>query len=342
MPVGEELEWILGVVSPRLAHDHRYWICLEAEGQCIGGLIWGAMPGEAQRLGTQVQELSAIACGWGLALRTAQIREEARNLSEQLAEANRRLQSAQNEILRSRTLTTVGEMAAGAAHEMNNPLAVISGRSQLLESQLTDAKLKGSARLIYEQSHRLTDIITDLMDFARPVPPKLVESDLKDLLLNALADAKTHVDPADRQIDVGVHDDVPRVLVDGRQIMGALVEIIDNALYATDGLKDRTPRVGITAAYDATSRMYAVTVTDNGCGMDEEVARRAFDPFFSSRPAGRRRGMGLPKALRWVEASGGSIRLDTRPGQGTRVLMLLPAADSTPSSSVVETRRAAQ
>ncbi len=67
----------------------------------MGGVVWGAAAGEAQRLGTQAQELSAIAGGWALALRTAQIRDEARALAEQLAEANRRLQSAQNEILHS-------------------------------------------------------------------------------------------------------------------------------------------------------------------------------------------------------------------------------------------------
>jgi signal transduction histidine kinase len=69
-----------------------------------------------------------------------------------------------------------------------------------------------------------------------------------------------------------------------------------------------------------------LSVTDNGCGMDEHALKRAFDPFFSSRKAGRRRGMGLAKALRWVEASGGSIRLESRPGEGTRAVLLLPAA----------------
>ena len=76
----------------------------------------------------------AIASGWSLALRTAQIREEARTLAEQLAETNRQLQSAQSEIVRNKMIVSVCEMAAGAAYEMNNPLALISGRSQLLAS----------------------------------------------------------------------------------------------------------------------------------------------------------------------------------------------------------------
>ena len=92
---------------------------------------------------------SALAAGWSLALRTTQIREEARTLSEQLAETNRQLLAAQSELLRSRTIVTVGEMAAGAAHEMNNPLAVISGRSQLLAKILEDPKQKAAAKLVF-------------------------------------------------------------------------------------------------------------------------------------------------------------------------------------------------
>jgi signal transduction histidine kinase len=76
--------------------------------------------------------------------------------------------------------------------------------------------------------------------------------------------------------------------------------------------------------------------------MDENTLRRAFDPFFSSRTAGRRRGMGLSKALRWVEASGGSIRLESRPGQGTRSLVLLPASQPAATQARKAPRRVAQ
>src|SRR4029079_7578297 len=130
--------------------------------------------------------------------------------------------------LRSKTMITVGEMAAGAAHEMNNPLAVISGRSQLLASQLTDPKEKAAAHLIFEQSHRLTNIITELMDFAKPEPPKPAETDLADLIERALHEAKMAADPADRSIEVTLGD-VPRVIVDADQVRAALLELLDNA-----------------------------------------------------------------------------------------------------------------
>ena len=337
LPAGEELEWLLTAISPRLGGDQRFWICMEADGQCIGGIAWGNRTGESQRLAPQVQELSALSVGWGLALRTAQIREEARTLSEQLADANRRLQSAQEEIQRSKTIITVGEMAAGAAHEMNNPLAVISGRSQLLAQQLTDPRQKHAASLIAEQAHRLSEIITELMDFAKPVPPQREETELAEIVERALHEAKLLTDPADRALEVTLAD-VPTVNVDPRQVTAALIEVISNALQATDPAHGH---VTLHAAYDAYSGRVVMTVNDNGSGMDEETLKRAFDPFFSSKPAGRRRGMGLAKALRWIESSGGSIRLESREGKGTRSIILLPASQVVPTPLAASAKTAA-
>ncbi len=322
LAAGDEMEWIVSAISPRLTHEQRYWICLEADGQCIGGVVWGAPTGEAQRLSPQVQELTAIASGWSLALRTAQIREEARTLAEQLAESNRQLHNAQNEILRSKMLISIGEMAAGAAHEMNNPLAVISGRSQLLASQLEDPKLKHAANLIYEQTHRISDIITELMHYAKPVPPKPDIADFADLVDRALHTVREQTDVKDRRIEITLGD-IPPVNVDAEQITAALVEILLNAVQATDPAEGQ---IELHAAFDPYSSRVAVTVTDNGCGMDDKTLKHAFDPFFSHLKAGRRRGMGLAKALRWVESNGGSIRLESRVDHGTRVLLLLPAA----------------
>lgn len=336
LAAGDDLEWFVSMVSPRLPHDRRFWICLEADGLCIGGVVWGGQVGEAQRLAPQVQELATIANGWSLALRTAQIREEARVLSEQLADSNRRLHNAQNEILRSRTMTTVGEMAAGAAHEMNNPLAVISGRSQLLANQLTDPKFKAMAHLIHEQSHRLSAIITELMDFAKPEAPNPKQTDVAELLDRAMHEAKELDDPADRKIEVTMGD-VPLVLVDSSQVTAAITEVLDNAIHATDA---KAGQISVHAGFDQYSSRVVVTISDNGCGMDEQTAKRAFDPFFSNKPAGRRRGLGLAKALRWIEASGGSIRLESRQGQGTRSIILLPAVRAAESQPEAPARRA--
>jgi signal transduction histidine kinase len=218
---------------------------------------------------------------------------------------------------------------------MNNPLTVISGRSQLLARQLTDPKQKASAELIVEQAHRLSQIITDLMAFAKPQPADVRECHPADVLGRAVRDAKARHVPTDRVIEVTIGD-VPAVAVDEQQVAAALAEVIDNALHATaaaepkSGAADAPPaqpgRVTVHAAHDPYTSRVVVTVADDGCGMDEATSRRAFDPFYSQKTAGRRRGMGLAKALRWIEASGGSIRLESRPGAGTRAIILLPAA----------------
>ena len=233
-------------------------------------------------------------------------------------------------------MITVGEMAAGAAHEMNNPLAVISGRSQLLASQLSDPKARASAHLIHEQSHRLSAIITELMDFAKPEPPNPRQAELAEIVDRAVHEAKMHNDPADRRIEVTMGD-VPLVVIDPGQVAAALTEVIENAIHATD---EQTGVVEIHAAYDPYSSRVVLTVTDNGCGMDENTVKRAFDPFFSAKPAGRRRGLGLAKSLRWIEASGGSIRLESGAGRGTRSIILLPAV--APAGPAVSPARSAQ
>jgi signal transduction histidine kinase/HD-like signal output (HDOD) protein len=322
LPAGDNIEWLTGALSPRLAGSRRFWICLAAEGSCIGGVVWGADAGESERLAPQAQELAALGQAWSLALRMAQVREATRSLAEELAQANRRLSAAQDVFLRTRSLTTVGEMAAGAAHEMNNPLAVISGRSQLLARQLSDPKQKAAATLIYEQSDRLSGIITEMMAFAKPQPPSPRLCDVASIVSAAVARSKERAAPADRKVTVN-SEAVPQVFADSGQLSAALTEMIDNAIQATESNRGA---VAVQAAHDPWSGQIVVSVSDEGCGMDEATLKRAFDPFYSSKPAGRRRGLGLSKAMRWVEASGGSIRLESTPGRGTRATMLLPVA----------------
>ncbi len=335
----EELEWLLNIISPRLPHTRRYWVSLQADGACVGGVVWGAPTGEGERLSPQVQELNAVAHGWSLSLRTSQIRQEASELAEQLAETNRRLQSAQDKIARSTAMISVGEMAAGAAHEMNNPLAIISGRSQLLASQLSDAKLKHAAEQIFAQSHRLSEIITEMMDFAKPQAPTVAVADVAQLIERALHEAKMQTEVADRTIEITMGE-LPPVRVDAMQVTASLKEVIENAIHATD---QKSGHVQIHAAYESSGGRVVIEVSDNGCGMEEEAVKKAFDPFFSHLPAGRRRGMGLAKASRWIEAAGGSMRLESRPGQGARLTIVLPglvAAEQSGEASLEQRKTA--
>ena len=331
LEAGQELEALIAAVGPRLADAGRFWVPLVADsGSCVGGVLWGAAPGEPARLEPQFAEMHAMAHGWALAVCTAQVRESHRVLAEQLADANRRLVDAQESLAQTRAMKAVAEMAAGAAHEMNNPLAIIVGRAEMLAATLVETKLVRSATLIAEQGHKLSGIITDLMDFARPPASSVAPTVVSRLIESALIAAKGLDDPADRTVVTTVPN-VPRVGVDAALVAVALAELVGNAVQATD---PKTGKITLAAGLTAGSNHVAITVTDNGCGMDEATAKRAFDPFFSGRPAGRRRGLGLAKAQRIVEAGGGSIRLDSRPGHGTTAVVLLPVAVDVVSADV--------
>ena len=317
-PAGDAPEWVLNEVGPHLSGDGSEirFLPLHAGNQTIGGLLFAAADAETV-------SHAALIAAWSLAVRAAQVRDESRRLAEQLAESNRRLGAAREEVACHRAHAAVGEVAAGAAHEMNNPLMVISGRSQLLASSLTDPKHKAAAQQIAEQSQRLSDMITSLMDYARPRPPRLETVDLIGLVDRARAIAKRQTDPADRTVVVSIAPEVPPVSADAEQLAEALGEVLANAHQATGP----AGRIEITGRYDAYSGRVVLAVSDDGCGMAGETLAHAFDPFFSAKPAGRRRGMGLATALRKVEAGGGSLRLDADPGRGARATFLLPAAD---------------
>jgi signal transduction histidine kinase len=185
-----------------------------------------------------------------------------------------------------------------------------------------DPKLKQAALTISEQAQRLSQIITDLMEFARPSPPQVHSTDIAELLDRALQEARNLANPSTRRIELTLGE-TPPVLVDPQQVQAAFTQILHNAIQATD---ERKGQIIIHAAYDSFSSRVVVSVSDNGRGMDEDTVKHAFDPFYSSQPAGRRRGLGLAKALRWVEASGGSIRLESHLKQGSRVMVLLRSA----------------
>lgn len=319
-PAGDAPEWVLNDVGPHLKGGgiEIRFLPLRGGRETIGGLLFAATGAEVE-----MSHHPALIAAWSIAVRAAQVRDDARRLAERLAESNRRLQAAREEVAGHRAHAAVGEVAAGAAHEMNNPLMVISGRSQLLASSLTDPKHKAAAQQIAEQSQRLSDMITSLMDYARPRPPRLETVDLIGLIDRARAIAKRQTGPADRTVVVSIAPEVPPVSADAEQLAEAVGEVLANAYQATGP----AGRIEITGRYDAYCGRVVLAVSDDGCGMAGETLAHAFDPFFSAKPAGRRRGMGLATALRKVEAGGGSLRLEADPGRGARATFLLPAAD---------------
>ncbi|MEM1107791.1 MAG: HDOD domain-containing protein [Planctomycetota bacterium] len=289
--------------------------------------------------------LGPLAGSWGNAIAAAAQHAGARRLSEDLATANAALADARDKLLHTESLARLGEMAAGAAHEMNNPLAVISGRSQLMSMTLEPGSdQQKSAQMIFRESHRLSDLISCLRMFADPPVADRKPADLTAVLQNVVT--KVRKAASKRQAKYGIDLQMPGVMpaveVDAAQIDRAVTELLFNAVqaepesavlvkvvvdppFATAGNEAKTVEP------DTVSRTLHIQVTDDGRGMDEHTLSHALDPFFSAKTAGRQVGMGLPRAQQLAQAHGGSVRLRSEAGKGS-VATLSIALDSPPAS----------
>ncbi|MGA2172205.1 MAG: HDOD domain-containing protein [Sedimentisphaerales bacterium] len=216
---------------------------------------------------------------------------------------------------------TFVEMAAGAAHEMNNPLSVISGRAQLLAKSETDAERKRILEQIQQNAGELSAIIDDLMSYANPEKPRPTETAVRQIIDEAtdLAIQKKGVSQLDIKIDVPAG--IPGTFVDSAQIASAIANIICNGL---ESYETGSGPLAIDASADNLSRNVNIRVVDSGRGMDEQTLVKATQPFFSARPAGRKRGMGLAHAQRLIEINNGTLDIASQPGKGTTVTVELP------------------
>jgi len=271
------------------------------------------------------QEVMRVLLDWlGACLKTAESRSVAGLLSEELAEINRRLSRSQAGLARARSLAMVGEMAAGAAHELNNPLAVISGRAQLLGCSSNDPEVQRCADLIAEHAQRASAIIEELMDFAKPAAPRPRAWSVGRLLGEIRSAWIERNVLGEEQFRLELSDESRKIVADESQIRVLFDEVIRNAVEAMGQRSD--PLLVVNCLADVADDRIVIKVQDNGTGMSADVLEHAVDPFFSHRPAGRGRGLGLARAARYAEINGGRIRLSSQVNEGTVVFVELPAA----------------
>ncbi len=228
------------------------------------------------------------------------------------------------------------EFAYGAGHEINNPLANIAARAQALLADEPDPERRRRLATIVDQAYRARDMIGGLMVFARPPRPQPAAVDLDALVRAVLDPLASSARARGLRLEYSPSPVPLAVEVDPRQVEEALRVVVMNAFEAVD----EGGRVEIASGRSGSpsAGRCAVTVSDDGRGMDPDAARRAFDPFYSGRDAGRGIGLGLPKAWRLVEGSGGEVTIESRPGQGTRVTFVLPEAAAAGPPSTTDAR----
>lgn len=219
------------------------------------------------------------------------------------------------------SMDALAEMAAGAAHELNNPLAVISGRAQLLSEAESNQEKKQILEQIHENANEASEIIEDLMSFAEPPKPRPAPTKITQMIDEAiqLTSRKANIEELDIQIEVA--DDIENVFVDSAQIVSAIANIITNS---AESYGDDIGPIQIAAGIETETDMVKLSIKDSGCGMDERTLQKAIQPFFSARPAGRKRGMGLAYAARLIKLNNGSLNIESQLDIGTTVHISLP------------------
>jgi putative nucleotidyltransferase with HDIG domain len=224
-------------------------------------------------------------------------------------------------ILSETSIDALAEMASGAAHELNNPLAVISGRAQLLAEAENNQEKKQILEQIHENANKASEIIEDLMSFAEPPPPRPAQIEILQMIEEAkqLAARKTNLEELDIQVEIA--EGIESVFVDSAQIVSAVANIISNAV---ESYGDKAGSVEISVKAGTTEEKIELSITDHGCGMDRRTLQKAIQPFFSARPAGRKRGMGLAYAARLIQLNKGSLNIQSEPDAGTTVNIYLP------------------
>lgn len=277
------------------------------------------------RLTVTTDSMQPITGVWAWALEASARATAARRLGEELALTNRALAQTRDELASKESLVRLGQMAAGAAHELNNPLTVIRGRAQLISEKAGTPKQREDALAISEAARQVSDMISSLHLLSNPPRPRPADCDPMLVLRDAIDRARSRVSEAAQKTRVRINADGldSRMFLDAELVAQALCEPIANAMLTRPG-----GEVHISIESEAFSDRLKVRVMDRGPGLSTKALTHAFDPFFSEQPAGRRAGLGLARARSLVDLMGGHIEIANNPGDvgGAFAEIILPQA----------------
>ncbi|ADJ26433.1 PAS/PAC sensor hybrid histidine kinase [Dehalogenimonas lykanthroporepellens BL-DC-9] len=236
------------------------------------------------------------------------------------AEENERLLREKAEM--SSRLAAVGEMAAGIAHEINNPLTGVIGFSELLMTRPdVPDDMKEDLHIINEGSQRVKDIVRRMLTFARQSKPVKSAVNIIDVLENTIEMRRYVLETSNISIVRDYARDITEVVADAGQLQQVFLNIIVNAEYAMKKAHDKGVLVVKTEKSDGHIR---VLITDDGPGMSDEVKSKLFQPFFTTKDPGEGTGLGLALSMGIIKEHGGSISVKTVVGKGTTFIVELP------------------
>jgi signal transduction histidine kinase/ActR/RegA family two-component response regulator len=268
------------------------------------------------------------------AVENARLLEEARQaaieLQQVVQEKSLQLDQAQQQVLQSMKLSALGQLIAGVAHELNNPLTTVLGYSQLLMGKIEDQKMRRELSNIFEGARLAAKIVQNLLAFARQEPAEKRLWNINDILSRALEMTAYDMHASNIQVETYLTPDLPPIMVDGNQLQQVFLNLITNARHAM--LEQDQPR-RLTLRTLRRGDLVRVECSDTGPGIAPEHLEHVFDPFFTTKEEGAGTGLGLSVSYGIVKAHGGHILVDTEAGKGATFVVEMPLDESITAST---------
>lgn len=252
-----------------------------------------------------------------------------RMIVAQQERSNREQAQLNEELIQSSKMAALGKLAAGVAHEVNNPLAVIREKAGWMRDLLEEEDVKASANFqefedavdkIEQHVERAGNVVHRMLGFARRMEPVCNDLYINDVLKQTTAFLDNEIRFRNIELVWNLAPDLPTIQSDASQIQQVILNLFNNAIDAID----RNGHIKVTTGYEAESDMVSISLRDDGPGMDKEVQRRIFDPFFTTKKVGEGTGLGLSISYSIINKLGGTIRFESEVGQGTEFVIHLP------------------
>jgi PAS domain S-box-containing protein len=229
----------------------------------------------------------------------------------------------EEQLSRKEKFAAMGQMMAGAAHELNNPLTAILGVSDLLRERAADDATRRQVEMILQQARRAAAIVQDLLAFSRPPTQALSKLRLDELVREALQLQQAALSQKKIRVQFTAPGDLPAVEGDRKLLMQVFVNMIENAAQAMSAARDHGNLQISLVRVDGRIR---VTFADDGPGISPENLGKIFDPFFTTKRPGGGSGLGLTICLAVIKEHGGTIEVQSTPGAGATFQVFLPVA----------------
>ena len=238
----------------------------------------------------------------------------------------REIEVSNRELARSQTLAEIGRMAAEIAHDLRNPMSSVKMSLQILGKRATDQDSAELGRIGVEQVRYMEDILSDMLEYARPSALRVEWLNAKTLITAALGSVGRRIKESGIQVESNSGAGLPTFPGDARKLHQLLVNLILNAIQATESrpADDRRISIGAKLGFLESGTVIILDVCDNGDGIDEDIRARLFEPFFTTRAKGT--GLGLSIVRQIAEQHGGTVELEPGPAGGTCARLVLPVA----------------